>query len=264
MKQRIKEVLSLVVAGLLLLIMNAEGVSRAARFTVPEAFTKVSEHVCGALVNLARETGLYRVRRTGELVSGGLGLNIRSSEKPNGVLFLGDSVLEDIVKAFRESTAGEVPVSDVIMRGSDLGGLLWDWDNAAAKAARESRASTAVVMLDASDASSKGWREYADLIDVLQDNGVENVVLLARPVSSDDGYEADRVYRVRQMKRAAEAPGVTFADLSVALMGANGSFPDFVTGPDGVKVRVRDKDGYHLTAGGAEIITRELISVLGL
>jgi hypothetical protein len=263
MRERTKDTLSLIGAGLLLMVMNAEGIARAAKFTVPEKFHAVSEVVSGSLVDVSRATGLYRVREAGESASSEMGLNTRTSEMPDGVLFLGDSVLEDVVTSFRRSAPEELPVSDVILRGSQLGDALWDWNGTAAKAARESRANTAVVMLDASETEPEGWRQYGELIDELRNNGVRQVVLLARPVSSDDRYEADRAKRIQQMREAAERRGAVFTDLSTTLMGTNGSFPDFVTGHDGVKVRVREKDGYHLTAGGADMFAQELMSVLG-
>lgn len=263
MRERTRDTVSLVVAGLLLMTLNAEGIARAARFTVPDLLHVVSDSASDLLVDVARETGLSRVRDAGEFVSGEIGLNNRTSEKPDGVLFLGDSVLEDVVTAFRESAPESVPVSDVILRGSQLGDALWDWRGVAAKAARESRADTAVVMLDASKTDPGSWQQYGELIDELRENGVSQVVLLARPVSSDDRYEADRADRVWQMREAAERRGAVFADLSTTLMGANGSFPDFVTGRDGVKVRVRERDGYHLTAGGSEMFAQELMSLLG-
>jgi hypothetical protein len=47
-------------------------------------------------------------------------------------------------------------------------------------------------------------------------------------------------------------------------MGTNGSFPAFVTGLDGQKIRVRESDGYHLTRAGSEMFASDLLSLLGV
>lgn len=243
---------------------NAEGIARASRFTAPELLREPAQAVSNFVVETVESTGVLEIRRAGEKLSYEMGLNTRFGARPDGVVFLGDSVLEDVAEQFAKQAEKDTAVSSVILRGSQLGSTLWNWESEAQRAMRDTEAAVAVVMLDTMDTAFESYREYVKLIDVLKQNGAKQVVLLARPVSTDDRYEAGRGERVTQMKRAARETGVVFADLSSVFMGANGSFPSHVTNQDGVKVQVRERDGYHLTKEGASMMAHEIKLLLGL
>jgi len=264
MRAKLRDSLLILLTGSLLLLGNAEGVARAVRFTAPKPVRGFAESLSGSLADVSRTLGFTSVREAGESVAGGLGIENQINTEPDGVLFLGDSVLGDVAESFEDMVGGKLPVSKVIVRGSQLGSPLWDWSSLAREAAERSRADTAVVMLDTADVGEGEHREYESLVKVLYKSGVKQVVLLVRPVSSDDTYEAGRGFRIRQMRAACDSTGAVCADLSRSLMGTNGSFPDFVTGLDGRKIRVRESDGYRLTRDGADIFSSDLLSLLGV
>lgn len=264
MRAKLRDLLLIILTGSLLLLGNAEGVARAVRFTAPKPVSGIATRLSNSLADVSRALRFTSARQAGEYVADELDIENRVDVAPNGVLFLGDSVLDDIVESFTEMVGSQLPVSKVIMKGSQLGSPLWDWDKLASEAAERTRADTAVVMLDTTGVGERHYVEYESLVRVLYESGVKQVLLLGRPVSADDTYEADRGTRIKQMRAACASTGAVCADLSSALMGTNGSFPAFVTGLDGRKIKVRENDGYHLTRAGSEMFASDLLSLLGV
>jgi hypothetical protein len=192
------------------------------------------------------------------------------------VLLLGDSMMKAIAPTLEQKfTAAGCDVKTTAAIGTGLARLdLYDW---IAKAAEQSKADVAVVMMGANDNQpmrtaggivrhgNPEWdKEYtaraANFMAALQKNGIKTIVWVELPAMRDDKLEAD----VRGINAAAKAAvsqaGQTwFETRAMFSKGGDGKYVAYLIQGSGMPLHVRAEDGIHISRKGADVLAEKLV-----
>ena len=251
------------------LVMNAASVSRIAERTTPEAFKPAVRVVLRGARDAGDLTGLENVRdafeKLRDTVRGGRGSEIYAGD---GTVYLlaGDSVMEDIAPAFAEVTRESgARVEEYIQRGSDVGDPFVDWGAELEQVVRDRDVDVVVLLADVrGDTVQEASKTASSLVRRLQQAGVKDVVWLERPAVRNVQYETGRRFRHEVLMEAQrQTEGLTVLDPGAALVSSQGGYASYLVNENGVRVRVRQQDGVHLTRDGARIVAQALADQLG-
>jgi hypothetical protein len=251
------------------LVMNATSISRIAERTTPEAFQPAVRVVLRGASAAGDLAGLDNVRdafeKLRDTVRGGRGSEIYAGD---GTVYLlaGDSVMEDIAPAFAAVTRSSgARVEEYIQRGSEIGDPFVDWGAELEQVVRDRGVDVVVLLADVrGDSVQEASRTASALVRRLQKAGVKDVVWIARPAVRNVQYEAGRSFRHEVlMATQRQTDGLTVLDPGSALVSSQGGYSTYLVDEDGVRVRVRQKDGVHLTRDGARIVAQALADQLG-
>lgn len=193
-----------------------------------------------------------------------------SASRPLRVWLAGDSLMGDIAQSFEESAAGDrsLAVTDSVQIGTGLARPdVYNWPAAVAHHMAADDPDVVVVIFGANDdqdmmvngsrvaLDTPAWQaEYArrasQVIDAVPPR--HTLVWLelpptARPKLNRTAAVIDRALAVA----AAGHPNVELVDLRPAV-APGGAFAEYLPGPGGQALQVRDSDGVHLTPAGAK------------
>ena len=88
---------------------------------------------------------------------------------------------------------------------------------------------------------------------------------LAHPGMRNTRYQEGRQVGFAALNTAAqEVPGLVVLDPGTALVSSQGGYSAWIVNEQGVRVRVREADGLHLTPEGARIVVQETADLMGL
>jgi hypothetical protein len=268
--EKMRVLIAIAVFSVLALLMNASNISRIAERTTPEVLRPGVREVLSVARTLSEKTRLERVRETfsdlRDLVRGGQSRELSSGG--SGVYLLGgDSVMEDIAPAFadvvRQSGAS---VEEYIQRGSEVGDPFVDWGDGLEKVVRERNVDVVILLTDVRGSNlDEAVANATALVLQLQRAGVKDVVWLERPAVRNAEYEAGRQFRRDVlMETQRRVDGLRILDPGSALVSSQGGYSSYIVREDGMRVRVRDRDGVHLTAEGARIVAQSIADQLGV
>lgn len=252
------------------LVMNAASIARIAERTTPEILKPAVRTVlrgasrAGEFTHLGEVRGVFENLR--DTVRGGRGSEIYAGD---GTVYLlaGDSVMEDIAPAFAEVTRRSgARVEEYIQRGSDVGDPFVDWGAELEQVVRDRDVDVVVLLADVrGDTVQEASTTARALVLRLQRAGVKDVVWIARPAVRNVQYEAGRRFRHEVlMETQRQTDGLTVLDPGSALVSSQGGYSTYLVDEDGVRVRVRQQDGVHLTVDGARIVAQSLADQLGV
>jgi hypothetical protein len=155
----------------------------------------------------------------------------------------------------------------------------FDWPAHVAARATEVAPEVIVVHLGANDGApirvsggvlevgSPEWMEaYESLVTAFMDQvaaAADDVYWVGLPPMLSPSYDA-RVRRFNALyaRLAAERPRVRYVP-SYGLLAVGGAFAAVLPGADGSRRTVRDPDGVHYTAGGADLLAAHVLEVIG-
>lgn len=195
---------------------------------------------------------------------------------------------DSIVQVFGESVvrlAGETGVVEPTLHYEISTGLTrpdyFDWPAALRADLERDDPEVVVIMFGANDAqgmeladgtvfqrvAEPGWqREYARrvgaVMDLLRADG-RLVYWVGQPVMRDSGFDdrmaiLDRIYA----SEAAGRPWVEYVDTRALFADRSGSYAEYLTGPDGDAVDLRQDDGIHLTREGGDRMANAVLDLL--
>jgi hypothetical protein len=224
------------------------------------------------VLHAAREAGdamhLDDVRAAGVRIHDELsGVPVAGQKTGATYLLCGDSMMETIAPAMSALLAAQnIDTSTFVSRGSSIGGALWDWESDMRTAVKRTGADVVVVMLDGTARTIDGYSAQVESVArAALGAGAERVIWLERPVTLDREYEQLRSVRNGGLRLASRhLPGLGVLDATLSLMPSSGAVSSYVTLADGEVVKVRDRDGVHLTDRGAQLFAQEVVDQLSL
>jgi len=263
-----RTLVGIVVFALLALVMNANGVARVAERTTPGVLKPLTNPVLDVAVLAQRELGILDARDAVSRFarwSRGDSTGI-STSKSGEVRFMlaGDSVMENVIASWSQVATRWPVVATYVQRGSKVGDPFVEWDNDMADLVRANKVDVVVIIADVEASNEAEYSSKAlDLVESVLDAGAERVVWLERPITANSTYEEGRYSRREALREAARVePRLTTLDTSPAIMSSVGGFSSHIVTPQGRRVRVRERDGVHLTRDGAELVVQYIHDVL--
>lgn len=250
------------------LVLNANGVARVAERTTPGVLKPFTNPVLDVALRVQRELGVLDVRdevsrfaRWARGDSTGVPTSNSGGER---FMLAGDSVMENIVASWPGVATQWPVVATYIQRGSKVGDPFVEWSNDMADLVRANKVDVVVIIADVEASSEDEYSSKAlDLVRAVLDAGAKRIVWLERPITANSTYEQGRYSRRSALREAArKEPRLTTLDASPALISSVGGFSSYVVTPQGRRVRVRERDGVHLTRDGAELVVQYLQDVL--
>lgn len=224
-------------------------------------FEKRSRHPSASSVDRTAAAVIGPVPYAGWVrdLAGGVGSRVEGLEQrrvEGDVVVVGDSLIGDVVAPLRaELAAGGVGVDALIRRGTALApGDPWGWQDTVSEFVdRHGPPGVVVAMLEPTPGVPVDDPQWVTKASALIDEFASwwpgsDVVWLARPV--DDGFE-----RLNAAARSARA--VVFIDATSPFVAVTREFTDSVV-VDGRLVKVRQRDGLHLSDAGAELFAAEI------
>ncbi len=208
-------------------------------------------------------------------------LRVPTAEQPLRVLIAGDSILRDAGDAFLD-IAGASPLFETALHYENATGLtrpdFYDWPAALAEDMTAHRPEVAFIMFGGNDSqgivapdgatypgpSDPGWRtEYARRVGAVMDilRADDRIVYwIGLPPMRDSGFDRraevmNDIYR----EAAATRPWVTYLDTRPIVGDADGHYVDRKPNEAGDLVDLRQRDGVHLSTGGADHLARVLL-----
>lgn len=200
------------------------------------------------------------------------------------VLMIGDSMMRLLSVAMEKElkAAGVQPATSFSSLASGLARMdAFDWFDKVAELMKERQPRTVVVTLGANDrqtlkdalgrvvpAGTPEWeKEYGlrvgRIMDELIKGGAKRVIWLLLPDMRDSVQQeyAQAVNALFAREAAAETrkDKVTLFDVRPLLTRKPGTFSRYVMAPNGAALTVRDTDGIHLTAPGAQRVAQALV-----
>lgn len=250
------------------LVLNANGVARVAERTTPGVLKPFTNPVLDVALSAQKELGILDVRnavsrfaRWARGDSTGVSVADLGEER---FMLAGDSVMENIVATWSQVATQWPVVTTYVQRGSKVGDPFVEWDNDMADLVRANKVDVVVIIADVEASSEEEYSSKAlVLVRAVLDAGAKRVVWLERPITANSTYEKGRYSRREALREAARVePRLTVLDASPALVSSVGGFSSHIVTPQGQRVRVRERDGVHLTRDGAEIVVQYLTDVL--
>jgi hypothetical protein len=190
----------------------------------------------------------------------------------------GDSLAGSLGPSLGELT-GKSGVVQPIVDSRVSSGLLspdfFDWPKNGAEDMATYKPDVTVFIIGANDAKnlSRGadqdpqWRArytavVEEMLEVLAGDG-RTVYWIGAPIMSDTAY-SERVKGVNSVYQAvaAEHPEVMYVDAFTVLSGPDGKYAPSLPRDDGRVVRVRARDGIHLTPDGGDVLARTVLEQL--
>jgi hypothetical protein len=262
--------LAVAVFSVFSLLMNAGHVSRIAERTTPDVLKPVVRRVLSVARSTSERTHLDHVRRAFEnlrdQVRGGHGSELSKGEK-RVYLLGGDSVMENIAPVFADLMQQQgASVEEYIQRGSEIGDPFVDWGAELEKVVKDRHVDVVVLLVDVKGATlDEAASAAVELVRRLQRAGASDVVWLERPAVRNVQYETGRRFRHEVLMEAQRrVSGLSVLDPGAALVSSQGGYASYIVREDGVRVRVREKDGVHLTTDGAHIVAQAIADQLGV
>jgi hypothetical protein len=250
------------------LVLNANGVARVAERTTPDVLKPFTNPVLDVALRAQKELGILDVRNAVSRFArwsrgDSTGVSVADSGDERFML-AGDSVMENIVASWSQVATQWPVVATYVQRGSKVGDPFVEWDNDMADLVRENKVDVVVIVADVDASSVAEYSSKAlDLARAVLDAGAKRVVWLERPITANSTYEEGRYSRREALREAARRePRLTVLDPSVALVSSVGGFSSYVVTPQGRRVRVRERDGVHLTLDGAVLVVQYLADAL--
>jgi uncharacterized protein len=199
-------------------------------------------------------------------------------EDPLRLWIGGDSLAGSLGTSLGELT-GKSGVVQPIVDSRVSSGLLspdfFDWPKKGAEDMSTYDPDVTVFIIGANDAKNLArgadqdpqWRArytavVEEMLEVLAGNG-RTVYWLGAPIMSDTAY-SERVKGVNSVYQevAAEHPEVRYVDAFTVLSGPDGKYAPTLRRDDGNVVRVRARDGIHLTPAGGDVLARTVLEQL--
>jgi hypothetical protein len=250
------------------LTLNAPAMSRTAPRTQPAPFSVALEHAAELSVNV----GGNRVRAWSEQMARIVGAGSERLDVTGDgdrYLLAGDSVMVDLAPALAaaidERSDGASRSYKFTIKGSAAGNVLWGWEDALPAEVRRTGADIVMLVLTVdAGTESEYYAAAAFLVDQALAAGARQVVWIEHPVSADGEFEQGRALRHRALVRLGRRADVIVLDPSDAIVNSSGGYTAHLVTGSGPVVRVRERDGIHLTPAGAELVAEAVVSRLGL
>lgn len=249
-------------------VMNANGVARVAERTTPDVLKPLTNPVLNVAVRAQRNLGIVDVRDdVSRFARWSRGESVGAAAPSSGgerFMLAGDSMMENIVASWSQVATQWPVVATYVQRGSKVGDPLVGWNNDMSELVRENKVDVVVMVADVDASSVAEYSSKAlDLARAVLDAGAKRVVWLERPITANSTYEEGRYSRREALREASRRePRLTVLDPSVALVSSVGGFSSYVVTPQGRRVRVRERDGVHLTLDGAVLVVQYLADAL--
>jgi hypothetical protein len=193
----------------------------------------------------------------------------------------GDSMMGEVAQSFAAAEAGakDMTVSSSVQIGTGLGRPdIYNWPVAIAREVAAANPDVVVVIFGANDdqdmmlngkrvvLGTQAWAtEYARRVNaVMQAVASPDRTLIwleLPPTARPKINQADAVIDRAVAASAAVYPGVELVNLGPPL-APGGSYAQYLTGPSGQTVEVRDSDGVHLTLAGAARVTPLIMAAI--
>jgi hypothetical protein len=207
--------------------------------------------------------------------------NCREPLDPDDPLRLwigGDSLAGSLGPSLGELTrkSGVVqPIVDSRVSSGLLSPDFFDWPKNGAEDMSAYNPDVAVFIIGANDAKNlprraeqdPQWRArytavVEEMLEVLAGDG-RTVYWIGAPIMSDTAY-SERVKGVNSVYQevAAKHPEATYVDAFTIFSGPDGEFASTLPRDDGRFVRVRARDGIHLTPDGGDVLARTVLEQL--
>jgi lysophospholipase L1-like esterase len=209
-----------------------------------------------------------------------VGVKIKQRVVPNpGVLLLGDSLMSNLVTPITDRLGTRVNVFENLVGGSGLTDATYNWVNAAKRQLKLHKPKAAAMLIGGGDGfplttadgtkvncCGDDWStaysvKVARMMTVLRNGGKTKVVWILNPAMKRAGHQSV-IAAINRAARIAQpgVAGVKIVDLGQALTpgGFYAESIDF----GGKSVRVRQKDGVHMTVAGADIASRPVVAAL--
>lgn len=241
-------------------LLNATNIARVATRTTPSYLKPVQQPVIDFAIRIEKYLGVDVVR------SGSTRLRdaLDSSQESRAVslsgaksyLFAGDSVMESVADKMSQVVIADGGVAAThIEEGSTAGNPLWAWEETLAVQVRQAKADVVVLLLDIDAQTSQEYTaEALALAKVALNAGATSVIWVEKPVTNLRSYEIHRpAIHEALLDAARQESRLVVLDGSEALIGPLGAFGSYVVDANGKRVRVREPDGVHLTASGAQL-----------
>lgn len=249
--------LSFCIVGMLL---NATNIARVATRTTPSYLKPVQQPVIDFAIRVEKYLGVGVVRSSATRLRNTLDSSHEnktvSLDGAESYLFAGDSVMESIADKISQIVIADGGVATThVEEGSTAGNPLWAWEETLAVQVRQAKADVVVLLLDIDAQTPEEYAaEAVALARVAFSNGAKSVVWVEKPVTNLRSYELHRpAIHEALLDAARREPRLVVLDGSEALIGPLGAFGSYVVDENGKRIRVREPDGVHLTANGAQL-----------
>lgn len=254
--------------ALLSLVWNASSISRIYERTTPSLLRPAAAVVLEAAREVESRTNVFNPRYySHQLYESATQTAVLGDKKAKTILFVGDSMMERPAQEMsRVLISHGYSTATKIAKGSTLGSLLWTWEKDIVSEVKNTGADIVVVMLDP-EADNK--KEFKDEVRVFKNAaisaGASQVVWLVRTWVNEPEYEEARPrWEAALRELDEESSDMIVIDATSALEHADGSPLRYAQSKSNSRTRLREKDGTHLTAAGAEIFATAVLKELGL
>lgn len=254
--------------AVLSLVWNASSISRIYEHTTPALLHPAASVVLEAAREVESRTNAINPRYySHEMFDAMTQTVVIGNSDTRTFLFVGDSMMErPALEMSRMVIARGFSAATKTAKGSSLGSFLWAWEKDIVTEVRNTSADIVVVMLDP-EADNK--KEFKDEIRVFNNAaisaGASQVVWLVRTWVNDPAYEEARP-RIENSLRELdeELSEMVVIDATSVLERSDGSPLRYAQSASNSRARLREKDGTHLTAAGAELFATAVLKELGL
>mgnify|MGYP001030694963 FL=1 len=250
------------------LIWNASSISRVYERTTPSFMHPVASVVLEAAREVESRTNAVNPKYySHELYDALTQTAVLGDAKAKTFLFVGDSMMERPAQEMSQSLVKRgYSTATKIAKGSSLGSFLWTWEKDIVIEVQATNADVVVVLLDP-EADNKA--EYKDEVRTFKNAAIEagakQVVWLVRTWVNEPEYEEARPrWEAALRELDAESNDMVLIDVTAVLENSDGSPLRYAQGESGSRIRLREKDGTHLTQAGAEIYATAVLKELGL
>jgi hypothetical protein len=259
---------AVVVFAVAALLLNAPAMSRTAARTQPAPVRVVIDHAARLSVALGVDGMRTQVEQVSARLLAGT-VRLDTDGLGERYLFAGDSVMGDLAPALAaevdERSGGSAQSFEFVIQGSEAGNDLWGWEEDLPDEVRRVEADIVMLVLTVQADTEAGYFDGAAyLVDKVIAAGARQVVWIEHPVSADGDFEQGRAMRHRALARLARRDDVIVLDPSDAIVNASGGYTSYLVTGTGHVVRVRQRDGIHLTPAGAELVAQAVVARLGL
>ncbi len=250
------------------LIWNASSISRIYERTTPSFMHPVASVVLEAAREAESRTNTINPRYySHELYDTMTQTVVIGNSDTKTFLFVGDSMMERPAQEMSQSLVKQgYSTATKIAKGSSLGSFLWTWEKDIVTEVQNTSADVVVVMLDP-EADNKA--EYKDEVRTFKNAAIEagakQVVWLVRTWVNEPEYEEARPrWEAALRELDEESNDMVVIDATAVLENSDGSPLRYAQGESSSRIRLREKDGTHLTQAGAEIYATAVLKELGL
>jgi uncharacterized protein len=209
-----------------------------------------------------------------------------SASKPLKLYMTGDSLITDPGSAFLDLAHQSGVIDELPPDPHSASGLaqpeIFNWFDYLPHQAHTLRPNLVVLTLGGNDGltlsgsgggeafGTPGWRrEYARRVGGVMDDFISygaKIIWLGLPIPRDSDLAAryrviNQVARQQAQQRAGD---VVYVDLYKRFEDSSGHYSDYLRGPDGQLVHVREPDGIHYDIAGAEIIAHLIARTIPL